>query len=973
MRYDKSLKLINYAQVVNGNLCLFTELDHSFIIGDKIYIVGGYYDNCNSKLYSTGDPFADNSTGYTILSINYANNSFVIDYPIDVPTDPLIYPYGTTNNEFGDPFDNIDVAYNNYATIINKSVYVSTTTFTKGILKRGIVNNGIFGNDYHVAHLNNKGTTSGPVNNTDLVINHMVGKNVELSKGQINSKTDVSNFPTSRLKLNEDLSLGTAYNPFTVSLIAIGNNNDGFGYNCFERFINTATDVVINNGTFGNPNASYIAINNLNINKARLGSNTITAPLANQIDNVSISGGYVGSINTLNGIFNASNSTVNTYIRLQLRTGNPSPVTYEAAFKQITFNVGYDEIANNFLTTGQTVYISGIQGLVLGLTQFDLTHASGTIMAISYTFGVSSSANITIEFTSIPNVSTGGNWISWKAANPISAFNFSNLKIHLLQNKFECGLFYQSSLFSYFDTTVNFLPEDLYIDSCSIVESYCKGITYSTQNGFNGFDKGQSSYITQSRQIFQDALSASVGYHYTRIYDNLTPLKGVFNAAKIEKAIIHNSTLYDTRVVPLIGSDLNFIFNSTLAGMMYLDDSVHWDFCNTSGITLSYITGLTTYNQGAYLGNGRNTEWVTLTTTPVSGFALNVNKYEAKNHSLAASEIYHSQSIAKSTLSTPLNQALKFTKKYHVPSAQNIKTPLNTSVMISVIDRGSLSLSATNWVNNNNRLDVLFADKLTTTNGLVMDTAITKRYTPSPAGVNDTDFPFVAGASGYRDEKTVDIAYIYTDPNYFKTPHLREQSEITLNIHEQVPYVAPHNASYPDPGYVGALATLLKITGPGTYTVANTGVTPVTTITNGTYDTFLNIGNIQIDAVTQATTVPANFIEIERVFINTYSVGFGVLKSKVLYNSNYVPTNNYSGTPVNVNAYKNTDIRLYKNRFITQIIPFTKTVTTDIEVVVEYWVTWYYVDKSYTATVDGSKNAYRGGYRTKRTETFRFN
>lgn len=979
MRYDKSLKLVNYANryqyglTTAGHLQLYTELDHSFIVGDRVYIVGGYFDNCNKNLYTNANPFDDQfCTGYKVIAI-FSNNSFVIEYPPlyngDAPfnTNAVVYPYGSgANNRYGDPFDNTNQAYNCYTTTVEKGVYVSTTAFTRGIMKKGTINNGIFGNDYHTVKLNNKGTVSGTVTNSDLVINHIVGKNIEISKGQINSKTDVSNLPTSKIKLVEDGSYILNSNPFYLISEAVGNNNDGFGYNCFERITNTATDIIVNNGIFSNPNNSYIALNNISINKAKLGSNTFTKSLANQIDTVTIGTGYVGNINTLNDKFIANGATVNTFIPLTLEIGNATPVAYSATLKQIDIQVEYDVLANHYTNIGSTVYISGI----VGTTNYDLTHVTGTIAAMSYTFGTLNSAVISIVFD-IAGVTTGGDWTAWKAANPVANYDFSNMQIHLTQNIFEAGIFSGATISSYFDSSINFTTPDLVIDNSTIIEAYVKGVTLKGSNVFNGSSKGKSAYITLCAQIDQD-ITGPTTYTYSRIYGNITPLYGGFDNALIEKGIIQNSSMFDTICIPrTLGTDVIFLYNSRLSGMMYLHDEVYWDLLNTRDVTRSFISGAVTYVQGAYLGNGRNTPWTTASNNVGDPeLKMNPNRIQGILHDSSNGVIYQSQSIAKSSNSSILGLPTNLTKKIHVPSSENIQDPLSTTEIIVIHDKGSLSLTASNWNSTNNRDDILYAEYLA---GGTLDTKIDNRNNAITLPANDADFPFVDQGLAYRDLNTIDSNYIYTVP-YFKTPHIREASEINLTIYETAPLIAPYDNQFPDPAIPASLTTQLKIQGgPGTY-LCNDGAT--VNINNGTYtQLFLKVvGTVDNGMAAPAAIVPQCFIEIERVFVKTYTSGFGAITRVFLYEPNST-LNDFDRMDQVVAAglFTNEELLLYQHQHGGAPVNFTIGGADNIEIIVDYWVTWFYYDTGYNATADSTTNGYKGSARTKRTETYRFN
>ena len=76
---------------------------------------------------------------------------------------------------------------------------------------------------------------------------------------------------------------------------------------------------------------------------------------------------------------------------------------------------------------------------------------------------------------------------------------------------------------------------------------------------------------------------------------------------------------------------------------------------------------------------------------------------------------------------------------------------------------------------------------------------------------------------------------------------------------------------------------------------------------------------------------------------------------------------------VNANDFTNYELQLPQDVLNPSPITLRKDISNNIEIVVDYWVTWYYYDTSYSATTDGTTSGYRGSARTKRTETYRFN
>jgi len=246
-----SNKLINYASVNNGKLRLYTELNHAFVVNDIVFINGGYYDNCN-KSTNSFNPFNIYNKGYKIIQINDVN-SFTIDYT--VTNISLIYPYGIANNRFGDPQDNTNLAYNTFTgQNLYKDIFISKCAFIRGNFRSGTINNGIFGSDNNTSYISNT-----LVNETNVIINHICGKNIEINKSTINLKTHPLLSTTTKASILEDLT-NSVNNPFIYSTSVIGNNNDGYGFNIFEK-INNNSNILITGGDFSNNR--FINLNNL--------------------------------------------------------------------------------------------------------------------------------------------------------------------------------------------------------------------------------------------------------------------------------------------------------------------------------------------------------------------------------------------------------------------------------------------------------------------------------------------------------------------------------------------------------------------------------------------------------------------------------------------------------------------------------------------------------------------------------------
>lgn len=202
----QSSKLLNYTESFNvagvNKTKLYTELNCNFNVNDKIFIIGGNYDNANLAI---SDPFSPYALGYKILNVNIEENSIVID---------LNYT-GTSVESLLTPGE----------------VFISRNYFKKGQFNGGSFNDGVFGDGILTnTYFNNKKTSFSGSHIINAHSNHMIWKSGTWRGGEWKSKTDSyqGNFKTYKAQLNnaED---GVVVNELNNS----ERNNFLFGYNRF--------------------------------------------------------------------------------------------------------------------------------------------------------------------------------------------------------------------------------------------------------------------------------------------------------------------------------------------------------------------------------------------------------------------------------------------------------------------------------------------------------------------------------------------------------------------------------------------------------------------------------------------------------------------------------------------------------------------------------------------------------------------
>lgn len=953
MSFDKSLRLLNYAKSeLGGYLELYTELDHDFVVGDIVYIIGGYYDNTNELLYinnySSGtptkyNPFAIHKHGYKILFIDYTKNSFVIDFQVN-PLN-IIYPYGTDSNKFGDPQDNVNLAYNTFVSNdMYKDIYVSRTCFIKGRFNKGTINNGVFGNDKQKAIIGKHPDMVAFSNTTDITINHIGGKNLLLTSGVINSKTDTANPTSKKIELVEDLTISPV-NPFAIANIAINNNNDGFGYNTFENFINVG-NIIINNGVFDNPYDKDIVINNATINKFLFGSKE---PMYNHgcvINDVVINNSTVYNKSTVN-LITLNNTVYDTYIDLNIIS-----LSWGINPGDIELNVDYNVLANK-IWNNENVYISGIIPPDNSFSIFNID-LYGDIISTTYTFGDLNSAVIVIN---CPNLIA--NWSSILLTNP-NTYDLSNTRINFI-NRDASDLYVKSNntIYAHCNGT------NLFVDNNNtIVIGKYNSATFTNNVNITGINIGLNVYLSNSYQIVTSTNIPTFNYAYLK---NNTPITANINKSKIIGGVIYNSTISNTHADPAIGFDI-YLDNVILYNGSKIESDVLWNDVNIQFYG-DIVSGVT-YINNSYLGD-RKTPWKTEKTglTPLT--PLSKSSEINKTTGTRGNDIsyYTSQHKIENIIGPSIAPIYNVT--YEVPNLLNVQVPINTSKKMTIIDNGIMTYLSGAWYMLANQIKKpLFVGILD--NYLTLKNKINARTTNTLSGTY-SDFTGVALPPANVSNIThVDDNWVIEQSNHYYPTESRTQRDISINVYD----IIPTPATFPDPlNNTPESLMFLRLdanTGPDIDSIYDDNVTP-TLIHNAIYTLyFRQPGVFNNSAMGIATNIPACFIEIEQVKIIKKDL-LNVVQSANIYYSNYCPS--FTGTAggaeyawdniKTVSSYP-TDYKILHNS--TNDITFEMTSTDKFEIVVEYWITWFYNETTLNLTLENNpylKTNYKGGYRTK--------
>lgn len=565
MTYDKSLKLLNYAQTDNNNLKLFTELDHSFKLGDRVYIVGGFYDNVSD--INPNDPFSVNY--YTVIDVDYNRNSFTIDYTIPSISD-LTYPYtkkgGAVGWKSSDPFGTD--AYNKYDDDeIYKHVYVSRCVFNAGIFNAGIINNGIFGTDDNTidvsCHISNVNNTSIPTDNVK--ITHIVSKNIKITKGIVINKTVNVNIATRKFKVieNENISLtnNIQHNPFTIAQINVGQNNDGYGYTVLEGFKTIQTNSVSNilsikDTKIDNYLTGGVILDNVTLDNCQLGSNNLINSQHTRIEyknNIQINNSLIKNlkVGSSGGVvnFNIDNSTFNNGKKVTVLKDSNDDWIFDINFngnsstQEYSLRINYDSLANIGDMTGVPVYLSGITNSTKPNHEF---FGYSVIQNITYNYGeYDNGVLLELELKDLEFEVTDTH---------LNDFDFSNIKIIEL-NTISRNI--KNSTFNDFALESGSpLESRSLIYNSEIKNGYYEHIIYENTNC--NADNGGVVVLNECQQILSNNIiesESNIVYNNCHITNQL--VSGIITNTYLDKANLYESKLGSN--VQVVGGSLNYV------------------------------------------------------------------------------------------------------------------------------------------------------------------------------------------------------------------------------------------------------------------------------------------------------------------------------------------------------------------------------------------------------------------------------
>ena len=89
----RTVSLLNYAQAAQGKTAFYTELDSGVVVGDRVFIIGGPFDNV-SALHNPGlltSLFTEQAwKGYAVESVNRILNEVVLNIDFVAGVQPCV-------------------------------------------------------------------------------------------------------------------------------------------------------------------------------------------------------------------------------------------------------------------------------------------------------------------------------------------------------------------------------------------------------------------------------------------------------------------------------------------------------------------------------------------------------------------------------------------------------------------------------------------------------------------------------------------------------------------------------------------------------------------------------------------------------------------------------------------------------------------------------------------------------------------
>lgn len=778
MQQNVSVKLLNKAsQDSNGRLELYSELTHSFQVGQSIWISGGRYDNTDLSSFITTNPYTQR---YKIVAIDPSINKFTLNLVI---IGTLYFPYsakGATSNQYGNPQDSVDPGYNFYSfgglTSIGLGVYASTTAFVRGKYKSGQVFNGILGTDKNILAMND--TLYSVSSIPKIIIQHAVFKHVKLPAGLIQNKSFGSGIACLKYKAVENIGAG-----FPLVSVPIGLSADNYGWSSFDKAVlgdnlSLTNKFITIEGTWvTNPNLDTTNQPNIQIYQPTIKNCRIGDFVPLQIN--SLGGTYMRSpiieSGDIRNFFNRSNFKYDQKGGELRQRFQPvvTSVAYNGPAGEFRIGVTYDSIANQIFSPGQNYFIHGV--LDANNNMLKEISAECTIISATYTFG--NQGAIKSLVISVPSLVPS--WISFTTfyGNP-NSFKWNDFVMYNLDTTPARSMIQTAtlenitSLECYLHSNTN-LSTNLFIKNLAIPINISRSVFERVNlEGIIQFNVGNSINnklgwvsLINCPQYTDFGSSNSI---WNAVYIKNDTLRLIYQAdfrdCYMIDASITNSQIVNTYVGNI--SVQVMLYNCDVIGTSFIADSpnIYWELCSFNP-TLSFYNAPNLVVGGSF--KGRKTRFVTGTGSFDSNGQLLVGTkvFNVNNKKVGTPSINPPVST-EAVVQVNVPPAYTFSSKI-IPVFRTQLNPSGSSIFYAMYDLGDKIQSGPFWPGNKSRNRLIFGDLLSnptlTTIQNNVDTNTTSGIYDNSGGLVNPPI-ITATASG------LDTNFIYNiDPSYKKT------------------------------------------------------------------------------------------------------------------------------------------------------------------------------------------------------------
>jgi hypothetical protein len=637
-----------------------------------------------------------------------------------------------------------------------------------------------------------------------------------------------------------------------------------------------------------------------------------------------------------------ANSQIDTSLPLRATS-----FAYNGNDAEFILTVDYDVVANKKWEIDSIYFIQGFKYLDDD-TYFPLNQREtfGKLLDVSYTFGDVNSATMTF----VTDIEILIDWVDMISNYPAANIICSDVILYPRmganpKNMVPNTLVTDSNIRSLFEGTLG----EFAIKNSTITGIY-SGVIFDGTCLLNGNNAGLNTRLfgfVQTHDAITEAAPALDANYVTLEY-----------GSRLKANLIRSdSYLQYTRVYNFEKSYLN---NVILQNGSKVDNGVFWNDTQVD-FTGTELGGLSGFDliETAYLGD-RKTPWITSLAgiAPINSTqgAINVNKIEGNR----AAGYYTSQALIQPVTLFPTDITVT---PYEVPTLYNVVPSIITNKQIAILDYKTMTFNGSIWQSALGKPRVI--------DNVTLQTALQNKFANTLSGV--FAFPGVDPTIATASQITrVDQNFIAGGEIYSYPAEARTQREMVIYVKDLIPPMsnAVPNPANNDPNVL-FFAKVTPDVGPS---VDNISTGSTTAIPNGINKLKFRHNGVFAATVGNATSVPACFVEIERVIVTEKDLSNVITDRNIIISNYCVPS---SSAPGNTRYSFDTTVAL--NTYPTDFVVKDSTgadVTIDmdstkkIDVTIEYWVTWYYKSATYAATNLGNANLLTGrsgGVRTKHT------